>query len=133
MMEAIKALIESGMFSVIDILLIGVIGILLYLITAKQKNNETTLSSTIEGMQALIEEERLQTQTLSKTVYSIRVEMEKEREEKWLLKEQILLLKAENERLKMVVADLEKIVANLHEENNKLLKQLELLNKGGEK
>lgn len=127
-MEAIKALIESGMFSVLDLLLFGVIGVLLYFITSKQKSNENNINNTIDGMQALLEEERIQTQALSKTVHLIRCEMEKEREEKWLLKEQILLLKAENERLKSLVADLERIVTNLRDENTKLLGQLELLN-----
>lgn len=128
-MEAIKALIESGVFSVIDLLLLGVIGVLLYFITTKQKSNEGNLNNTIEGMQSLLEEERIQTQALSKTVHMIRCEMEKEREEKWLLKEQILLLRAENERLKSLVADLERVVANLRDENNRLLTQLEKLNK----
>lgn len=131
-MEIITALIESGLFSPTNLVLFGVVGLLLYFMNTKQKNNEANVQSTIEGMQTLLEEERQQTEILSKTVYTIRVEMEKERDEKWLLKEQILLLKTENERLKMVVADLERIVANLREENIKLLKQLETLNKGGE-
>ena len=131
-MDALVALMSSGTLSVIDLILVAIIGVLVYMMTIRQKASESELKNTVDGMRVLLEEERANTTALSKTVYTIRKEMEEEREEKWLLKEQILTLKAENERLKNVVADLELIVKNLREENEKLLKRLEKLGEGGE-
>lgn len=126
-MDVVQSLIESGVFSVIDMILLATVGILIYFLSIKKGKAESYVNSTIEGMKIMMDEEKAHTQELSRTVGEIRKDMERERDEKWILKEQILTLKAENERLKLVVADLEHIVANLREENNKLLKQIELI------
>lgn len=131
-MDALVALMSSGALNLLDLVLIAGMGVLLYIMTVRQKASDSDLHHTVEGLKTLLEEEHRTTDKLSKTVYQIRQEMEHEREEKWMLKEQILTLKAENERLKHVVADLEQIVKNLREENERLLDRLSKLSKGGE-
>ena len=119
-MEAIKALIDSGMFSVIDLVLLGFIGVLLYFITVKQKSNESNVSNAIDGLQALLEEERAQTQALSKTVYTIRQQMEIEREKTYELREEILTLKNENMRLQTLVTQMDTLIQQYKEEIERL-------------
>lgn len=115
-MEVITALIESGLFNTINVLLIGVIGILLYFVFIKQKNSENQINNTVEGMKILLEEEREHTQILSKTVYEIRGEMEKEREKNYALRDEILVLKNENIRLQNLVTQMEQLVKQYQEE-----------------
>ena len=126
-MEAIKALIDSGMFSVIDLVLLGFIGVLLYFITIKQKSNESNVSNAIDGLQALLEEERAQTQALSKTVYTIRQQMEVEREKTYELREEILTLKNENMRLQTLVTQMDTLIQQYRAEIERLKAE------GGEK
>lgn len=115
-MDVIKVLIESGGFSLIDMILLAVIGILIYFMTIKQRDNESNVSSAIDGMQALIQEERHQTEALSRTVYTIRQEMEKEREKNFALREEILILKQENIRLQNLVTQMETLVKQYQDE-----------------
>lgn len=119
-MDSVKALIDSGMFSMLDIVLLGAIGVLLYLIGIKQRHNETTVHDAIDSMQTLLEEERAQTQALSKTVYTIRQQVELEREKTYELREEILTLKNENMRLQNLVTQMDSLIQQYKEEIEKL-------------
>ena len=127
-MDVINALIESGMFGIVDLLLLGFIGVLVYFVFIKSNNMNVYTNSTIEGLKTQIEDEHKNVNELSKVVYQVRKELETERQEKWQLKEQVLLLQVENEKLKQMVKDLEAMVELLTEENQKLLDQLKELN-----
>ena len=120
MMDSIKALIDSGMFSLLDIVLLGAIGVLLYLISIKQRHNETTVHDAIDSMQTLLEEERAQTQALSKTVFAIRQQVELEREKTYELREEILTLKNENMRLQNLVTQMDTLIQQYKEEIERL-------------
>ena len=116
-METLVSLMESGMFSVIDLLLLAIIGMLIYFMVTKIHSNDKRVT-------ACMEDEHKTVEKLSGIVYKLREEMEQEREEKWVLKEQISLLRIENERLRGTVEDLQKLVETLKEENARLIEQL---------
>lgn len=119
-LDVIKALIESGMFSPLNVLLMGVIGVLVYFVFIKNSRATADVNATINGMRALIEEEREQTKTLSHTVYEIRREMEHEQEKTFALREEILALKQENLRLQNLVTQMESIVEQYKQEISEL-------------
>lgn len=121
-MEGFLQLMSSGALSLIDMVLIAIIGLLVYFLTIKQKDSESKLNNTVEGLHILLEEERLQTNALSKTVHEIRKEMKTEQEKNFALREEILVLKQENLRLQNLVTQMEKLVQTYQEEI-KLLKQ----------
>lgn len=121
-MDAIKALIDTGLFSMLDMLLLGIIGVLVYFVFIKNSKAQSDINQTVAGMKALLEEERHQTQALSKTVYEIRKQMDTEKEKNFALREEIIILKQENARLQSLVTQMEQLVKQYQEEI-KLLKQ----------
>lgn len=121
-MDAIKALIDTGIFSMLDMLLLGIIGVLVYFVFIKNNKAQTDINQTVAGMKTLLEEERRQTEALSKTVYEIRKQMDTEKEKNFALREEIIILKQENSRLQSLVTQMEQLVKQYQEEI-KLLKQ----------
>lgn len=109
-MDALVALMTSGTLSLIDLVLVAIIGVLVYMMTVRQKASENQLNNTVNGMKLLLEEERHQTEALSKTVYEIRKEMKHEQDKNFELREEILALKNENLRLQNLVTQMEALV-----------------------
>ena len=119
-MDAFVKLIANGGLSLVDSILICIIGILVYFVFLKQNKSQTDINKTVDGMKVLLEEERHQTEALSKTVYQIRKEMECEREKTYVLREEILVLKQENMRLQNLVSQMESMIKEYQEEIKRL-------------
>ena len=125
MEKIIVELMGSGMFSILDLLLIAVIGIMAYFLIAKMKCSESYVNTTIEGMRSLLEEERKQTEALSKTVYTIRKEINNEKEKNFALREEIIILKQENIRLQNVVTQMEELIKEYKQQIEELREELQ--------
>ena len=120
-MEVLKAVVDSGFFNAIDLILFAIIGILMWFLTNKMRTSENYMNNTVEGMKELLEEERIQTDKLSKVVYEVRKEIEREREKNYSLREEVLQLKAENMRLQALVSQMESLVQQYKEELEKYI------------
>lgn len=119
-MDAFVKLVSEGGLSLIDSILICIIGLLVYFVFLKQNKSQSDITQTVAGMKSLLEEERHQTEALSKTVYQIRKEMEQEKEKTYVLREEILVLKQENLRLQNLVTKMEQMVKEYQEEIKRL-------------
>lgn len=119
-MDAFVKLVSEGGLSLIDSILICIIGLLVYFVFLKQDKSQSDITQTVAGMKSLLEEERHQTEALSKTVYQIRKEMEQEKEKTYALREEILVLKQENLRLQNLVTKMEQMVKEYQEEIKRL-------------
>lgn len=119
-MDAFVKLVSGGGLSLIDSILICIIGLLVYFVFLKQSKSQSDITQTVAGMRSLLEEERHQTEALSKTVYQIRKEMELEKEKTYALREEILVLKQENLRLQNLVTKMEEMVKEYQEEIKRL-------------
>lgn len=115
-MEALITLLQGGMFSLLDIVLVGIIGLILYFMRHHVSNNQKDVQDTINGLQILLNEERIQTQALSNVVYEMKKDAELEKDKNYALREEILELKAENRRLQTLVTQMDNLIKQYQHE-----------------
>ena len=120
--KLLSALLSADM-PIVFVVLLGIIGLLIYLLLNKNKHVENENKQAIEALHVIIDEQRYEMEKLSKVVYQFKEELKKSENEKYELQNEILTLRQENLRLKDLVSKMEEVIQEYKAEIDQLKKE----------